>query len=729
MRNFWFWLLLMFCGGGATAASLFPQSFSPHYLPRQTAVSLGANLFGVITTSPATANTGTLVLRLSNQARFVTATVDSGDACGPPSFGDSSLIFHCANTLGKGVRVLLSDLTVDTSRSSVDQDLTLILSEESTYPDLGPQQSLLLAKIREPNFSVDVTVAHLFPGVVTLPQMVLTSDVLSTFLDAPGSTSEIVLQLPPGMTWLAVPKISTDGMSAAVAARTQGTMLLLDLPEHSGGTGKLLIGPSQVQVDPSLAGENLQANIWASLNRPTIIAQQTVQIGRVAPLKLEFVDGKNDGTADFNTLFAGRLYPAGFLGLERDQLRLTLLQPNGLPAGTEIALQLANGRFGIGQGVRVAAANDWVVASRPLTAAAEKVVLTVHNSGRGELLLDFDQPLDLTFAHPGDVSVNLQVNGVDYVPGVKLAQAIQSSNSYFTGDSVIGGIIPGAAVASLVADVVIKESLPGAWRPGNIGVALPIGVAFDPTAVPQVTVRQGDVVRTDVVTPPSPRHFVRGLGKTLPNIFNLALLTPSLQTPYVITVSGLKVRMASSSPLYNPLNVNVFGNQEALDADKTTDIDQIFPSAFGAQVFGQAVQVAGSGNFVPCPPTSAPPAVQATTISTDLAVSYGAGRAGSMFVLASLGQQGEYCLGSPSGEMAQAVWHRFDGSSPSCLPYLTGTLRLKCGLPLLNQVDLTAYRGARLYAGYGVGGVLAPPGHDFDQMLTTGNYWTVYTVP
>lgn len=477
-------------------------------------------------------------------------------------------------------------------------------------------------------------------------------------------------------------------------------------------------------------------HLWPALPLTgVLLAIPSTSSAQAAPtlaLSSEFVDA--DSITDYNLLYVGRTYGAMFAGQEADRLRLRL-DGAAMPVGSTITLSLSSGKFAAGSsGVAVANAGNLQLAPQPPTSSSASLNLTVTGSGDGaqSVLVDFaNQPLDLTSAgNRGDLVVTSSAAGVS--SSVKLATLARATSMSASG--VINTFTPGSTTSTQLADLVIRETAPGALSAGVMGIKLPTNIAYDTTVTPTVTVSQNGAVVTGRVVSPSTRHYAALVDCVRqPQVFNLQLTTPSSDVPYVIEVSGLKAKV-SPSTVSGDLAATLLGHNNAADGGTIDVLPQSsYPSALGAQPFSESVTVGTVGAGCIC--ISSPPAVYSgPTSALNLNVSYAPpgndlGKSGSIFVAAVLNPGGAlYCYGSTSGTRTAAQWQSYTGTAESCLPYYSGALGQISHAPILQSADLRGLEGSTLYVGSGLADALSPVGTAFNSMINNGRYSHAYTV-
>lgn len=440
-------------------------------------------------------------------------------------------------------------------------------------------------------------------------------------------------------------------------------------------------------------------------------------------------------TGSVPVLYTGRDYPSGLSGFGLGELRLEVLDHRHTAVGDVVSLALSTGAFAAdGTGVRLSSSEGWAALPRRLAmdspvAALDVVALSAAGNRFG---LSFDQPLNLARAATGDLTVVAAV-GPATLPPLKLATIARASSSSANGTLALFAC--GTTHSTALADIVISESLPGALRPGVIGLALDVG-RFDVSQLPQITVTQRDQSRNEVVLPPQAGHFVRNVGSSAADVYNVQLLESSKGTPWVIRISGLRLRVACPAQAAlddymllpsRDVTVKVFGNRDAVDADKRDTTDSVaYPSRYGAAVYSERIPVAKLAletaprcfDYDFGPISSMSLVVGFSPAANDI------NRPGSMFVVAVVPAGQSYCMTHDADSRPR--WHVFDGRAASCPGWYQGPIKNICKATLYQSLNLSGYSGTKLYMGYGIGNAATT---DFDAMMRDGTYSLVHTVP
>lgn len=708
---------------------------------------------------------GAIVLTLDNDAKWISAaagptvTALPANAWRPCVIAYSStgsnatLTLHCTATATPSTAALikLGGITLDTSASTVDTGVKVTLAASSTFPGLTTGATARIATVKANGYSASTTAPTVVANsLVTLPTITLTENVPGMFKPVPDTQDEIRIDLPSGVNFVSATAVATPdanvqaGQTAAYTASSAGTSLAFDLSGAIGSTtaaGKISIAGGQFFIPITQGMGDLNATVSAKLGGSTTATTSTLKLATVVAgvTTNTFVEATIGGATDYNILYTGRSYGAGFNtgasgGLENDQIKLTETAPGALAAGGVVTLTLSTGKFYAGSPGLTATASGLAGTQTNLTTAgavAGFTVSTASSSAAGSLIFSaHGNALDMTSASTGDLKVT--IGGTTNVTSgaIKLATIAKASSA--SASTVINTFTPGSTTSTQLADIVITESSAGALAVGTLGIKLPANMRYDTVVIPTVTVTQGGTPVSGKVTAPATSHYVPTATGASASVYNLAITEVSDTQPYVITISGLQAK-ASSSAASGDISATIFGNDGAVTASASAAAEITMPSNFGAMPYSEAVKVGTVGSYC-CnccyyPPPSGP--ISSVNVSISFApAGNDIGKQGSMFVAALINPGGAlYCYGSSTGTNTAAHWVAYNGAASSCLPFYTGPLVQISNATILSNANLTGYSGSKLYVGYGFGGALSPAGTAFNSLVSNGTYSLVYTVP
>ncbi|MFA7239614.1 MAG: hypothetical protein WC091_05825 [Sulfuricellaceae bacterium] len=369
-----------------------------------------------------------------------------------------------------------------------------------------------------------------------------------------------------------------------------------------------------------------------------------------------------------------------------------------------------------------------ITAASTASASASGSVGTVSSTAKGKSTVA-SLSFDLTAATSGDLTVTVS-GGAGAAGAVKIATIADATAASVSG--TMPNLTPGGAAATL-ADIVITESAYGALssttNSGVLSVRLPVGVTFDTTTVPTVTVTKADgTALSGKVTTPATTHFVANAASTAASAYNLQIVAPSNSSdgPMTIKISGLKASAASTASS-GDLNVLIHGNSQAVTTSPNLAADEgSSGSNVGAMPTKQSIK---AGTIV------SPGISLATTTATGTASSQSVttsfvpagndqGKQGSVFVAALLPSTlggGVYFMSSTS------AWTLYT-SCATAPAYSTGNLTAASGIKIADAMDVSGLVGTQIYVGHGLGGALSPAGTACTNMLNNGSYQLTYTV-
>lgn len=337
---------------------------------------------------------------------------------------------------------------------------------------------------------------------------------------------------------------------------------------------------------------------------------------------------------------------------------------------------------------------------------------------------------DLSAASTGDMTVTVS-GGAGAVGAVKIATIAEATSASVSG--AMPTLVPGGSAATL-ADIVISESAYGALsstqNSGVLSVRLPVGVTYDTSTVPTVTVTKADgtTALAGKVTTPATSHFTANAASVSGSTYNLQVIAPSNSSdgPMTIKISGLKA-FAASTAASGDLSVLIHGNSAVLGTAPAAADEGSSAATVGAMPTKATVKVGTivSPTVSQIPTATVTGAVSSQTVATSIVpAGNDQNKQGSIFVAALLPST----LGGGVYFMSNAgAWTQF--STCAAAPtYSEGTLAAVPTIPVVSNYDLTSLIGLRLYVGYGVGGALSTPGTACTNMLNNGTYNLTYTV-
>jgi len=369
-----------------------------------------------------------------------------------------------------------------------------------------------------------------------------------------------------------------------------------------------------------------------------------------------------------------------------------------------------------------------ITAASTASASASGSVGTVSSTAKGKSTVA-SLSFDLTAATSGDLTVTVS-GGAGAAGAVKIATIANASTASVSG--TMPNLTPGGAAATL-ADIVITESAYGALSStkdsGVLSVRLPVGVTYDTTTVPTVTVTKADgTALSGKVTTPSTTHFVANAAGTAASAYNLQIVAPSNSSdgPMTVKISGLKASAASTASS-GDLNVLVHGNSQAVTTSPNLAADEgSSGSNVGAMPTKQSVKVGTIANSnVGQATTTATGTASSQSVTTSFVpAGNDQGKQGSVFVAALLPSTlggGVYFMSSTS------AWTLYT-SCATAPAYSTGNLTAASNIKIADAMDVSGLVGTQIYVGHGLGGALSPAGTACTNMLNNGSYQLTYTV-
>jgi len=362
------------------------------------------------------------------------------------------------------------------------------------------------------------------------------------------------------------------------------------------------------------------------------------------------------------------------------------------------------------------------------SASASGSVGTVSSTAKGKSTIA-SLSFDLTAATSGDLTVTVS-GGAGAAGAVKIATIANATSASASG--TMPTLVPGGGAATL-ADIVITESAVGALSSTNdsavLSVRLPVGVTYDTSTVPTVTVTTASgTALSGKVTTPATTHFVSNAAATAGSSYNLQITAPSNSSdgPMTIKISGLKASAASTASS-GALEVLIHGNSQAVTTSPNLAADEgSSGSNEGAMPTKQSVKVGtvGSPSISQTEATPTGTVSSQTVTGTFVPAGNDQGKQGSVFVAALLPST----LGGGVYFMSSAgAWTQY-ASCATAPAYFTGNLASLSDIKVATAMDVSGLIGTQVFMGHGLGGALSPAGTACTNMLNNGSYSLTYTI-
>jgi len=723
------------------------------------------------TTGGAIGNGGMIKLTLTNGAKFKSGTIAVTGALavkvgggGTTSFnatdvdtdGSLRLFVTSPSAAGTGQTIQLSALTLDTSAMSIGQSIDVSISSASTATGLTTGQASRLANVSAGTVTLGTapTAASVVSGASSgnLPSFTFSENLPGVV----GTTSaDISLTLKNGYSWTATPVLSASGGGVAVASSGNATLATNNTVANyslttasSTAAATFTMSNAGTVFVPAGSTQPIVATLTVKKSGATVFTGDVTLANVVTSgITASYINGTTGGTTaptTYQTLYTGRIYSATAL---TDRIRVKETNGGALATGSTLSFELSSGATWtsdsagttlnsdtgtIGQysetvdGFNLGTGNNKAITVS--TSAKAKANMNVEAGGSdasaGDTQMSFSK-LSTVGASTGDLTVTVSTNAMtSALTPIKLAEIKNATTSSVTG--TMPTMLPGAAAASALPDIVITETAKGALAVGTLSILLPANVTFDNSAAPTVTVTDSTGTLTSIVTTPSTAHYVANAAGTANSVYNVALTTASTTNPYTITIKGLKVK-AGSAANAGDMSIKVIGNASAVTAAPAAAVDETTNAGnVGAKPTAVSIKAAtiGSSTVATIPAATVTGAVTSQTIAGSVvAAGNDQGKLGTLYIAAVLPTSagGGVFLKNSSGS-----WIAYNPANPAY--YASPVTMGSHSLDVVSALDLSGIVGTKIYAGYGLGttdfGVATP----WNNMLSAGSYNLIYTV-
>lgn len=684
------------------------------------------------------------------------------------SSGRIPLVVAAQSVAGAPSYIVLSNITMDTSGSTVGSPVNISITSASTAVGLttGTNSYVATVSSKGATIALDSTSTNNVAAsqTLTMKQINVAETVPGSFSNN-TSTPDITISLPTGFTWAAKPSIAdnagtadpTDGVGNVSTGLATGNSTSVaaysfesSLTASTTATYKVKFGATAgtVFLPAGTAAGDITATVKVYSNN-AVVSTSDVVIGSVVAkgTTSTFVEASGtSATVDYNTCFTGRTVAslATCVGAEADTLKVTELVGGSLATNGSLTLTLANGaKFASGTTSLTSVDTTIGIGTETVATDSKSASFTIATSSTttaGNTVITFGD-LDFTNATAGNLDVTIGGTAGAAAQSIKMGEIVAATSA-----SVASGMETVTAGSTFtIPEISIKEGKYSALAATNvIGIELPSGYTIQKTSGDtvsgdtltngtDVTVKVFDAAGTDVSTAAigsSPTITVKAGASGTPRQLFVTVNAASNSTSkeYTYKITGLKVK-ASSSASSGAVNATVGG---ASAAGTSTVVAMGAEDASNwtskASATKQTIQVATIGSATIG--TSTATATGSIT-SQNIAVGYvpagnDLGKQGSVFVAAVItgipGANGVYFMDS------NKAWTAFS-SCATAPSYFTGTLASVASFNLFaSGVDLSTLKGVQVYVGHGVGGALSPAGTACTSMLNSGTYALTYTV-